>query len=77
MSTYEQITLTSNKRIILENPRERYIPKLGVTCVLGTEVNREGDTGRVERIHMIQMEMIRSRRPMQMNLHYAVLEVAR
>lgn len=71
---YELVTLTNGTRLYLERPRvtEMRIPRGPSVLVLsGQQVDKEGD--RLDKLRIIDMGSIRSRRPMRMNLFYGEL----
>lgn len=71
---YERVTLDDGKRVVLRDPRVKRLEKLGCDCLVGVQVDRHGDEGLVERLHMIQVERIRRRTPLRLSLTYATLE---
>ena len=71
MIRYEAVTLEDGRRLFLKNPV--VIQFLGAAALTGVQVNGEGDEGDVDRKHIIQLEMIRRRRPVAMGLKYGRL----
>ena len=76
MRTYEKLTLTDGKTVILRDAAE--IEFLGAACMTGVEVGSDGDEkapiGIDERRHIIQRSLIRRSAAMRMNLKYGTLE---
>lgn len=81
MNTYEKIRTSDGRCLRLKNPRE--IDFLGTPCLHGVEVDREGNstldrpggsgTIPTERQHLIQLDLIKWRRPMLMSNYYGEL----
>jgi hypothetical protein len=78
-ATYIKLSVQMEKGkeiIFLKNPVMKEM--LGTVCMVGLEVDKDGDsilyTG--DRTRIIECKLIRSKIPMVMNNHYAMLEEA-
>jgi hypothetical protein len=67
--TYERIRTRDGKNLILKDTRE--IEMLGVPCLIGAQVDREGAP--LLKTHVIDLEAIKIRKPMVMSNYYGEL----